>query len=121
MHSPKTETQAAIAREYAEALIGVLRKTMVQWPTTAAGAVTQPMQQYASLLAEKLGVGCPDHVNGLDRVTLFEAMHALQHLGCYLDRAKHAQLLSPTRRALILELHKTTLKEVRLLLRTAPT
>ena len=110
--------EAVIAREYAEALVGMLRRVAAHFPDHAERTMTRPMAQYAGILAEKLGVGLPDHVDGLDRLALSEALHALQHLGCYLERAKHAAVLSPTRHALVLELHVVTTREVTLLLRS---
>lgn len=120
MLTSNTETQVAIAREYAEALVSVLRRTVARFATDTGHSMARPIAQYASILAEKLGVGLPSDVDGVDRLALSEALHALQHLGCYLDRAKHVEVLSPTRHALINELHNVTVKEVTLLLRAQP-
>ena len=114
----ETQAQVAIAREYAEALVGVVRRALARFPAEAGRTLTQPLTQYAEILTEKLGVGLPDAVYGCDQLALSEALHALQHLGCYLERATQVKTLSPTRHALILELHQVTVREVTLLLRS---
>lgn len=113
----ESEAEAMIAREYVEALHELLMRVSCRFPAALEQTLTHPLRQYVAIAADKLGVGSLDAVDGLERFALLDALHALQHVGCYVDRARQARCLSGTHYSLIRRLHRTSLEQIQLVLR----